>query len=303
MAETPTAPAVPLRPAATVMLLRDHDEHGLEVLMLRRNLNSDFVGGAYVFPGGAVDPSDASAAVERRCLGRSDADASAILGLDEGGLAYWVAVLRECFEEAGILLARDRDGAMLRLDLAADAARFGEHRRLLNDRGTSFAAIAEAEDLYFDVAGVHYFAHWITPEGAPRRYDTRFFVAAAPHGQTPANDQAETIDEVWTSPEAALAAHRRSEIEMVLPTIRNLQNLARYETAAQVLDAAAAASTVPAILPRISITDRGVQILVPGDEGYEEAVPRREGVVGDFNAMAKAVSHHANQEPTAPPQA
>ncbi len=284
------------------MLLNDHEEFGLQVLMVRRNLNSDFVGGAYVFPGGAVDPSDAGPAIERRSLGRSDTDASAILGLPSGGLAYWVAVLRECFEEAGILLARDAGGAMVRLDAPADAARFSSHRQALNDRATTFAAIAEEEDLHLDVAGVHYFAHWITPEGAPRRYDTRFFVAKAPDGQIPANDQSETIAEIWITPKEALAAHRRGEIEMVLPTIRNLQDLARFDRSADVLSAAAAAGTVPAILPRISVTDRGVQILVPGDDGYEEAVPKHfTGGGGNFNEMAKAVSHHANPEPEANP--
>ena len=224
MAERGSADSAPiaLRPAATVMLLRDHVEFGLQVLMVRRNLNSDFVGGAFVFPGGAVDPSDAGPAIERRSLGRSDADASAILGLPTGGLAYWVAVLRECFEEAGILLARDAIGTMLSLDGPADAERYAAHRQALNDRSTSFAAIAEEEDLHLDVAGVHYFAHWITPEGAPRRYDTRFFVAKAPDGQTPANDQSETIADIWITPAEALAAHRREEIEMVLPTIRTV---------------------------------------------------------------------------------
>lgn len=101
----PGAPAdVPLRDAATVMLVRD-GRAGLEVFMLRRNLNSDFVGGAYVFPGGAVDDHDRHTDLDPVCEGRNDADASAQLGIDRGGLAFWVAAIRECFEEAGVLLA------------------------------------------------------------------------------------------------------------------------------------------------------------------------------------------------------
>src|SRR6185437_12686155 len=103
---------VEIRPAATVMLVRDAPASGggtaLEVLMVRRNLRSDFVGGAYVFPGGAVDLLDGGA--EAICAGRTDAGASALLGFGSGGLAYWVAVVRETFEEAGLLLARREGG-------------------------------------------------------------------------------------------------------------------------------------------------------------------------------------------------
>ena len=101
---------VQVRDAATVMLVRDAaDGGGMEVFMLRRNLNSDFVGGAYVFPGGAVDEADRHSDLERICTGRTDAAASEQLGIDSGGLAYWVAAVRECFEEAGVLLAVPED--------------------------------------------------------------------------------------------------------------------------------------------------------------------------------------------------
>src|SRR5215210_1712837 len=122
--------AIVLRDAATVLLLRDGPT-GLEVFMLRRNLNSDFVGGAYVFPGGAVDPADRHADLEAICEGRSDADASVLLGLDppEGGLAYWVAAIRESFEEAGVLLAYDRDGTIVDLRDQEQEARFSAHRK------------------------------------------------------------------------------------------------------------------------------------------------------------------------------
>src|SRR6476619_2975163 len=106
------------------MLVRDDAGGGLEVFMLRRNLNSDFVGGAYVFPGGAVDDHDRHENLDRVCRGRRDAEASAQLGIDAGGLAYWVAAIRECFEEAGVLLAYDRDGQVVRLDESTIKARF-----------------------------------------------------------------------------------------------------------------------------------------------------------------------------------
>src|SRR6202142_1384511 len=130
--------AVPLRDAATVMLVRDaRDPDGqpaIEVCMLRRNLASEFVAGAYVFPGGRVDPGDHGPSVEALCRGRSDAEASAVLGVESGGLAYWVAALRECFEEAGVMLARHRqddgegEGALLDTTDPAVSVRFAAYR-------------------------------------------------------------------------------------------------------------------------------------------------------------------------------
>ncbi|MHB1447445.1 MAG: NUDIX hydrolase, partial [Acidimicrobiales bacterium] len=116
-----TAPTI--RDAATVMLVRDGAD-GTEVFMLRRNLNSDFVGGAYVFPGGAVDPADREAELEPLCSGRTDAEASSLLSVESGGLAYWAAAIRECFEEAGVLLAYDRTGTILSLADPDTAERF-----------------------------------------------------------------------------------------------------------------------------------------------------------------------------------
>ena len=112
---------------------------------------------------------------------------------------------------------------------------------------------------------IHYFAHWITPRGAPRRYDTRFFVAAAPPGQIAAHDAGETIAEVWISPQDALARHRAGEIEIIFPTIRNLQVIGRFDTSAALLAAAEeASSAVPAIEPRVVPDGNGMRIVLPG---------------------------------------
>lgn len=262
---------VPLLDAATVMLVRD-GAPGLEVFMLRRNLNSDFVGGAYVFPGGAVDEADRSADLGAWCDGRSDAEASDCLGLDAGGLAFWVAAVREAFEEAGVLLARDRSGATVRLAPdEATARRFADHRRAVDRGERSLVEVCRDEDLVLDLSGMHLFSHWITPVGAPRRYDTRFFVAAAPEGQTPVHDDRETVANCWVHPADALDEHRAGRFEMIFPTIRTLEALAGYATAAEVLAAAAARGPVPAVLPRIVIDGERVRVLVPGDEGYDDA--------------------------------
>jgi 8-oxo-dGTP pyrophosphatase MutT (NUDIX family) len=281
------------------MLVRDAPRDGaLEVLMVRRNLRSDFVGGAYVFPGGAVDPADGGTEAEAACIGRSDAEASALLGQSEGGLAYWVAVVRETFEEAGLLLAQRTDGPGLLSGEAEEEARFIAARAEVNAGTLRFLDLCRREDLRLTVGGIHYFAHWITPRGAPRRFDTRFFVAAAPPGQIAAHDAGETIAEIWISPEAALAGHRDGAFEMIFPTIRNLQAISRFTTSAELLAAAAAASqTVPTIEPRVIADGNGVRIVLPGDEGYDDAPePDGSNQPADFNEAVRAISLAANTD-------
>lgn len=274
------------------MVVRDGPDRAapLEVLMLRRSLRADFVGGAHVFPGGALDPTDATARAERVCTGRDDAGASAILGVGSGGLAYWVAAVRECFEESGLLLARTADGAIPAFDDPGVAARFSLHRERLHARAASFLDVCEEEGLTLDVGALHYFAHWITPEGATRRYDTRFFVAAAPEHQTPTHDARETISEMWVRPADALERHRAGAMELILPTICNLQAIGRFGTAADLLAAASALGDVPAILPRVVAGSGGARVLLPGDPGYEDPAPP---VPPDFDSAVRRASMQA----------
>ncbi len=237
--------------------------------MQRRNLNSDFVGGAYVFPGGAVDPGDISPEVEEICAGRSDADASQLLGIDGGGLAFWVAAVRECFEEAGVLLAIDTNDQVVSLADEATADRFAEWRHKINHGEATLVEICEAESLRVMAGSIYYFAHWITPEGPTRRYDTRFFVAAAPPDQRPVHDDRETIATIWINPAVALQRHRDHELDLIFPTIRNLEAIGRFATAKALLDAAAVIAEVETVLPRIIEDGTGFRILLPGDDGYE----------------------------------
>ncbi|MCU1452251.1 MAG: hypothetical protein JWN46_397 [Acidimicrobiales bacterium] len=261
-----TPAEVPLREAATVLLLRDGPD-GLEVFMLRRNLNSDFVGGAYVFPGGAVDPDDRGSDLEALCEGRTDAEASARLDVTRGGLAFWVAAVREAFEEAGVLLAYGPAGAIVHLDHPEHVARWVEHRRAVDCGDRRLVDVCAEEGLRLAVDGMHYFGHWITPEGAPRRYDTRFFVAAEPPGQTPLHDDHEVIANTWIRPADALARAAAGELTMMPPTVASLRAVARFATAAEALDAAREIGSVPAIMPRIIAVDGGMRIALPGDDG------------------------------------
>jgi len=261
--------AVPLRDAATVLLVRDGRQE-LEVFMLRRNLNSDFVGGAYVFPGGGVDPGDREGAVENRCRGRSDVDASTRLGISAGGLAFWVAAIRESFEESGYLLAYGDDGEMVGLHDPAVAERFVAHRRAVDTGERSLLSVCADEGLTLAVDTMWYFGHWITPEGSPRRYDTRFFLAAAPSEQTPVHDDREVIGSMWIGVAEALERHRSGELAMLPPTIASLRALEPSTSAAQALAAAAEVVDVPTVQPRLVRHDGGVRIVMPGDPEYAD---------------------------------
>ncbi len=294
---------VAVRPAATVVLVRDAmepkgDGDALEVLMVRRNLQSDFVGGAYVFPGGAVDPVDGGSEAEAVCQGRSDLEASALLGLASGGLAYWTAALRETFEEAGLLLAERPGGPPLLAGEPREEARLAAGRAAVNAGRLRFLDLCRNEGLRLTVGDVHYFAHWITPAGATRRYDTRFFVAAAPSGQEATHDAGETIADTWIAPRRALEGHRRGAFDLILPTVRTLQAISRFATSAELLEAAAdAARSVPTIEPRLVVDGTGVRIMLPGDEGYEEVGDDRSlGAGTDFNDTIRVVSLAANHD-------
>jgi 8-oxo-dGTP pyrophosphatase MutT (NUDIX family) len=259
------------------MLVRDGAGPApLEVLMVRRSLESEFVSGAYVFPGGGLDPSDGSGG-EAFCAGRTDETASAILGIEGGGLAYWVAALRECFEEAGILLAYRTDGSLLSLGDPAEEERFSEYRRALNAGELSLFDLCQRESLTLACDRVLYFAHWITPAGAPRRYDTRFFLAPSPPEQIPLHDAAETIASMWIRPADALARYETKEIDLVLPTLRNLRAIGQFPTSAALLEDVGRQATVTTVAPRYVNDVYGTRIVLPGDQGDEIVDVARRG--------------------------
>lgn len=255
-------------PSATVTLVRDGG-HGLEVLMMERNLKSVFVPGNYVYPGGAVDAPDAASAAFELCAGLDDALASALLGVASGGLAYWVAAIRESFEEAGLLLAYDSGGGIVELIRDEVIERFSAHRRAVDEGSRTLAAIVGEEGLRIAADQLVYFSHWITPVGGPRRYDTRFFIAEAPRAQAPLHDNRETISHVWIHPGAALDRHRAGSFKMRTPTVRTLQLFAAHDNAGSLIKAMRSQKSVPLIQPRIS---RDGRRLLPGEAGYEEAV-------------------------------
>jgi 8-oxo-dGTP pyrophosphatase MutT (NUDIX family) len=235
--------------------------------MLQRNFQSGFMPGMFLFPGGALDPGDRAAGVLARCAGVEDDRASAALGIPEGGLAYWAAAIRESFEEAGVLLAYGEDGELVNPGAPERITRFEEYRRRLNAGEDILAEMLQQEGLKLAVDRLTYFSHWITPVTAPRRYDTRFFVAVAPHGQEALPDNVEAIHHVWVNPSSAVQRHREGKFKMRTPTIRTLEKFADYDKADTLIAALRAQTAIPALLPRIG--PKG-QRLMPGDPGYND---------------------------------
>ena len=264
--------AVPIRAAATVMLVRDHPINGLEVFMLQRTLAAVFAKGMYVFPGGRVDANDNEDQLEAICDGLDDEEASALLGIPNGGLSYWVAAIRECFEEAGVLLARPTNSnELVRFDTDSVLQnRFSVARHAIHDSNMSLVELCATENLRLVTNNIHYVRHWITPLGEPRRFDTRFFIARAPEAQEPLHDDNETIASLWVSPIEALERHARGDLAMISPTTSNLQFLAPHGTTTDALNAAKKIGTPTAILPKLKTDAEGkvIGITMPGDADY-----------------------------------
>lgn len=219
-----------VRFAATVMLLRPSANSSPEVYLLRRNARSAFAPGAFVFPGGTVDAQD------------RDADAlAATLGVDARTSPELArAAIRELFEEAGILFAFDRTGA------AAIAGT--DDRARVHTGELSFNELLAQREWRADASGLVLFSHWITPSSEPRRYDTAFFVAAAPLGQTANADARETYDGLWISPHDALKRAQSGELHIVYPTIKHLERLAAFARVNDVI-AFARSKVIATIVP------------------------------------------------------
>lgn len=254
----------PPRDAATVVMLRD-GPHGLEVFLLKRSGLSDVLGGAYVFPGGKLDASDAA------LHARLDQPAEALqAALAESGTSTalaascYVAAIREAFEECGVLFASDV--SVHQVDTAA---------RLLRE-GRSFAQTLEALDLQLASRAVLPWSRWITPRMASvssKRFDTRFFVAAAPADQTARHDDVEATESVWLSPRKALEQYRDGTIQLAPPQIMSLAHLSRHGTVASAL-AEARGRRPPLIQPEPFDDVDGSRVLCyPGDPRH--SVPER----------------------------
>ncbi|MDO9437525.1 NUDIX domain-containing protein [Hydrogenophaga sp.] len=254
--KTPAA----LRPAASLVVVRPAAA-GFELLLLRRSERGDQNSGAWVFPGGLVERDDASASAW--CGVLDDAAASKKLGLAAGGLDFFVAAVRECFEEAGLLFARDAQGACV-----AVGAEHGTARAALRERTLRFATYCEREGLCLAMDELAYMAHWVTPIGMPKRFDTRFFLAALPPGQTVLHDGIEVIDHVWRSPASILAAG--DSIHLLRVTRAIIELVAAFDGVASLMRWAQSGRAVPSVHPRRCRDAGGPSSVLPGHPAYGE---------------------------------
>ena len=263
----------PVRPAATVIMLRDSSEamHGshLEVFLLKRHDLSNVLGGVFVFPGGKVDPQDAqldmAAHLDQSPVAlHSTLNEPEIDPLTAAGL--YVAAVREVFEESGILFAQ---GA---------TAEHAAQATVLAREGVPFATVLSQLQLRLHTGCLVPWSRWITPtlpSVSNKRFDTRFFVAAVPPGQTAVHDNVEATDSIWLTPRGALEQYRDGLIVLAPPQIMTLAHLARYSNVQQAVDAARNC-TPPVIRPE-PFEHYGHRVLCyPGDERHsvkERAMP------------------------------
>ena len=255
--------------AATVMLVRD-DATSLEVFLLERHIDSDFVGGAWVFPGGKVDEADTR--LPSTALAGNPPPALVEQVGDRSATALCVAAIRETFEESGVLLARTGKCSVTDADLGSDS--YLSARQKLADRHSkwNWTGWLEDERLQLDLSALVWWSWWVTPIGLNRRFDTKFFVATLPEGQVAAHDNIETTNSRWASPAMALQAAESGAASIILPTRKNLRQLAGHADTYSIMVAGRDPDFArPRIEPRVIIGEEG-QVWVD-HESFDEPEP------------------------------
>lgn len=247
------------RLAATILLLRDGPLL-LEVFMVERHHEIDFAEGALVFPGGKVEASDSAPELEAFCRGA--------VSESENENSVRVAAIRETFEECGVLLARPR-GMQDLIDgtrLESIAARYRDE---LQNGNSSMLDMVRAEELELAFDLLVPFAHWITPEFMPKRFDTHFFLVAAPPDQLAVHDGFESVDSLWTTIPSALELEKTGQRTIIFPTLENLKKLGRSRSVTSALENARR-DTIVTVLPRFSKDPDGTMMMeIPEEAGYD----------------------------------
>jgi len=256
------------RPASTILLLRDAEAAGVdgkrrdevEVFMMVRHYEIDFNSGALVFPGGSVDRNDNEIIAHPELYTGGE-------GLDAAALSFRIAAIRETFEESGILLARSK-GAKTLVDAKRASEIEAAHRADLNDHKIGFLQILTDNGMVLALDELVPYAHWITPEGMPKRFDTWFFLAAAPPDQLGAHDGRESTDSIWVSPREALEGGESGRFKLPFPTTRNLIKLGKQGKVTDAL-ADSRGRDIVTVMPVMTRLNGGRQLRIPKEAGYD----------------------------------
>ncbi|MBT7333322.1 MAG: NUDIX hydrolase [Gammaproteobacteria bacterium] len=266
MSDTNPSPP-PAKPSGTILLLRE-DAAALEVFMVVRHHQIDFASGALVFPGGKADPQDFDDALQPHLTGAATEPAAR---------AIQVSAIREAFEECGVLLAREVGSQ--KLISGKRLASLEHYREALNSGEVSLLDFLAKEQLILACDTLVHFAHWITPEMMPKRFDTHFYLALAPADHVALHDGYESVDSVWISPADAVAEAAAGTKTVIFPTLRNLEKLAESKTPAEAMATAKAKPVVP-VLPWTEQREDGNYLCIPIEAEYaisEEKMPSRSG--------------------------
>ena len=258
------------RKATTVILLREKGAGGFEVFLLKRHEKSSFMGGNYVYPGGRVDADDGLPDILPFCKGLSPQKAHLVLKNSkpaEENIGYWIAGIRELFEEAGVLFAYDQAGNLFRPRDSDDQERLSLSRTSIHRKELSFLELLRRESFCLALDQLYYYAHWITPEARPERFDTRFSLARHPEGQEANHDRKETTAGIWITPQQALEENLKGEVVLSPPTLKTLEDLARSRTIDEVF-ASLGKKEISPILPVLTKVSDGPLLVFPWDPDY-----------------------------------
>ena len=255
---------IPIKPAATVILMREEIKGDFEIFMVKRSSRSTF-GSLYVFPGGKLDPEDSENDLYPYCEGMNNEEASKQLGIKDNGLSFWIACIRECFEEVGVLLTNPDDSIL------QDTNKLTKLRKELNNKEITFKEICVSESLRLRTKNIVPCAHWITPDIETKRFDTRFFLAKVNAKQLASHDGFELTESFWIKPADALVKLKNGEMNMILPTIKNIEKLAEFSSSTEAFNyfEGLGDNAIPPILPKFIKKDGEWVGFLPGEEGYE----------------------------------
>jgi 8-oxo-dGTP pyrophosphatase MutT (NUDIX family) len=258
--------------SATVILARESTQGQFKVFLMRRHRGQDFMGGAFVFPGGRLDEADCDPDLVSHTRGFTGAEARRRLQApdlpEEKALGLFFAALRETFEESGILLAYDASGQIIDLAEGEKAGRYAGYRLQIYEHTLSLRELAEQEGLAFAPDLLMPYSHWITPEIESKRFSTRFFLARQPPEQIPFHDTIEMTKSQWLAPSTALEQQKDGRILLMPPTLKTLEELNEFDSLED-LFLAARSREIRTILPEAFTTDDGFGVRLPHDPAYK----------------------------------